>query len=268
MKPWFLALSILSAAAAWAVDEPTGVIVDASCLPIERARFPKVCSEQGTMLYPPEKLCSDPNYQGFEGYKPTLGEARGDKTKVGERPLVLKPLGLKPGDAFHGSVVVGKDDAEALERLNARFGLLDKDRLVIVIGQGVVATAPKADAADVKPEAEVTVTFSKPLAPDCTHNPALLSITDPSGATIGGRLAYREETKTLCFQPSSPWTKGTKYTVRCSRLLEADGGGGLDADFVFSFTIGSGEPHADGGPDGHHDSPAGSGTSQSRDVAG
>jgi hypothetical protein len=225
-------------------DGATGIVVDGSALEIDRARFPRVYDEGDNMIYPPDKLCADPNYQGFEGYKRCVDDAVKDAKRVGGKPWVITPLRLKGNDPIHGSVVVNAEDAVALRRLNVERGLLDRDRVAFVLGMAVAEAEPAGEAVKAKPEAPVKIKFSKALADSCADNASLLSVTTADGTIVGGKVRYDADSKTLVFSPSSPWAPGTKYTVRVSHLIESDLGGVMDADYVFSFQVAAGESHA------------------------
>ncbi|MBI5832819.1 MAG: Ig-like domain-containing protein [Armatimonadetes bacterium] len=234
---WIMAAVLGCSSLAWASDGVTGLVVDASHLPLKRARFPRVFDEAGELLYPPPKLCEDPNYQGFEGYQPTLTEARADKTRVGAKPLIVKALKVKDKDPLEGSVVISAADAEQVRALNAKAtALLDKDKIAIVIGLAVVQTKPAADSKDVAEDAIVEVVFSKPLSDDSARSAALVTVKTAEGAAVAGSTLYAVSTKTATFRPSSSWAKGTTYTVVVDKNAEAEGLGRLDGGYQFSFT--------------------------------
>jgi len=248
---WSVAALLGGSTLCQASDGWTGLVVDASHLALKRARFPRLFDEAGELLYPTPKLCDDPNYQGFEGYQPTLSEARADKARVGAKPLVLRALRVKDKDPLEGSLVLSPEDAAQVRSLNSKGGLLDKDKVAIAIGLAVIGTKPAADAKDVAEDAVVEVVFSKPLSDDSARLPGLLSVTDAAGAAVGGTTRYNSGTKTATFRPSSSWVKGTKYTVAVDKNAEADGLGRLDGGHEFSFTVASGDANAaDGGDAG------------------
>ena len=233
---WVVTVLLACASVAAAADGWTGLVVDASHLPIKRARFPRLFDEAGELLYPTSALCDNPDYQGFEGYQPTLTAAKGDKARVGAKPLVLHALALKDKDPLEGSVVLAAADADKVRALNAKgLALLDHDRVDLVIGLAVVATTPAADAKEVPVDAEVVVTFSKPLSDDSARSPLLVTVTAPDGTTGGGSTHWDARAKTATFRPSSSWAKATKYKVVVDKNAEADGLGQLDGGFEFSF---------------------------------
>jgi hypothetical protein len=226
-------------------QEPTGVLIDAAALAIKRARFPRVYDEDGQMLYPTPALMRNDAYtgDGFRGYKPCVTDAKEDKARLGASPLVIKALKLRPKnqDPYQASVVVGKDDAAKLREVNTKLKLLDKDKFCISIGLAVLKTEPAADAKDVAGNVTVKLWFSKPLSDASIESRTLITCSDEKGSAVPGKLTYDRDEQCISFQPSSPWAKGTKYTVKVAREIESDGRGCLDGPFTLSFATPAGD---------------------------
>lgn len=244
---WSLLLLCVTGLAAVAEEDATGVIFDASPINIGRARYPRVFDPDDKQVYPPPALCANPAYRGFEGYKQKLGDAKAFRLKIGARPLVVVAAKAKDNDPFHASLVVGKEDAAKLRELNAKLGLLDKDKVLLVLGLSVVASTPAADAKDVKPDAPVTVTFGKPLNKASAGSSTLVRLSDAAGATVAAKLSYDAGQFRFTLHPSSPLAAGAKYTITVSRDAEAECRGQMDADFTLSFTTAGGGKDARGG---------------------
>ncbi|NUP98763.1 MAG: Ig-like domain-containing protein [Armatimonadetes bacterium] len=237
MRRWLLILPLLTGLAL-AEAPPTGIIVDATHLDLQRARFPKLYDPAGKMLYPPPKLISDANYrQGYTGYKPSLAAARLDTKRVGDNPLVIRPVGVNADDPTRGSVDLTEEQAAALRALNQSAGLLDKDKVAIVIGLGIESSTPADGATDVTPEATVTVVFTKRLRRDAFEHPGLLVVTDSQGAALAGAIDHRWQERRVIFRPAQPWRPGESYTVTLSKRIESEIRACLDQDVTLTFTI-------------------------------
>ncbi|MCC7495352.1 MAG: Ig-like domain-containing protein [Fimbriimonadaceae bacterium] len=238
MRPGMLILCWMAAAAGWAAEVPTGVIVDACHLDPQRCRFPRLLDPDETSVYPSAALLANKDYRaGFCGYKAGLTSARADRARVGERPLVVRPEAVYADDPVGGSLVLTAADATLLREANQRFGLLDKDRLVIVIGLGVKSATPADACTTAAPEAAVVVELSKSLDPDCLERLTPLRVTRADGQAVAGRLACDAATGRLEFVPAQPLQAGAAYTVVVAKGLRAETGGVLEADVVIKFTV-------------------------------
>lgn len=237
MCRWVLLLPLV-VGLALAEEPPTGIIVDATHLDLQRARFPKLYDPDGKMLYPPPKLVGDANYrQGYTGYKPSLAAARQDTKRVGARPLVIRPVAVNADDPTRGSVDLNAEQAATLRALNQSAGLLDKDKVAIVIGLGIECTSPIDGATDAPPEAVVTVVFTKRLRRDAFEHPGLLVVTDSQGTALAGAVEHRWQDRQVIFRPAQPWRTGESYTVTLSKRIESEIRACLDEDVTLKFTI-------------------------------
>lgn len=240
---WWVAVGLMGISAFGAGDgiskaqsNPTGVIVDATRLDLRRARFPRLLDPDGVVVYPTDKLCRNPKYQGFEGYKPSLDAALKDEERVGKQPLVIVPVQVAD-DPTGGSVDITAEDADRLRDLNERLELLDKDRVAIVIGLAVIEQRPASGARDVAPDAALEFVFSKPVRPESLEPSDALVVTTDEGVRVDGTRRYDAALRKLVFVPAAPWQAGRTYRVTLSGKIEAEIRATLEVDLVFAFTV-------------------------------
>jgi len=109
----------------------TGLIVDATGLPIMPSMAPKILSEDGTEVYGTVEVSSKyANDVGIASFFKTLDEALMYMERVGENPLVVRAKNVT--EPYPTGVIVGARDAELIRAENARSGFLDKLRVAIV----------------------------------------------------------------------------------------------------------------------------------------
>jgi alpha-2-macroglobulin len=96
----------------------------------------------------------------------------------------------------------------------------------------VIRATPETPAS---PDAEITVTFDRPVAGG-------LDEAVPAGTTfrispaVEGRIEWRDPL-TLRFQPASPLQPGATYTITVLSNFHAMDGSSLDGDYVHSFRV-------------------------------
>jgi len=238
-----LLMSLMAAAEPAEPEEPekpvTGIIVDATMVTVQHSRYPKLLDPERKTVYPTPKLVDDAEYTGFEGFKVSLEEARKDEERVGKEPLIVRPVSADDEDPAGGSMLLSAEDARRLRELNAERGLLDDDRIVIVLGLAVLRHVPEAGAKGVARNVIVEIFFSKNLRRE-TIDPAL-SLQDSSGRRLAVQTAYQRGPRRLQVKPRELLTDGETYTLTLASSLQADGRARLGADYSFAFTVGSGD---------------------------
>ena len=218
--------------------EVTGVIVDATALDVQRCRFPRLYDPEGRMVYPTTKLCSDPNYlQGFAGYKGGLESARADRRRVGDSPLVIRPTALHDADRTGGSMDISAEQASQLRDANHDHGILDRDRVAVVVGLSVLKSTPEVGAKDVAADSLLCLVFSKHLRRDILKTEGLIKLVDDKGQPVGGEVVHNWNERTIEVRPAAPLAPGAKYKLVVAKKIEADTRATLEADFIVEFTI-------------------------------
>jgi Ice-binding-like/Bacterial Ig-like domain len=99
----------------------------------------------------------------------------------------------------------------------------------------VIATNPSNAATNVSVNEQVTVTFSRAMAP-ATLNDATFTVRHGPTA-ITGVIAYSERTAT--FTPNSTLDRSLEYTGTITTGAADPSGGALATDYVWSFTTGA-----------------------------
>lgn len=227
-----------------AAEEVTGLIVDATLLDLQRCRFPKLYDPDGVMIYPTRQLCQNADYrQGFTGYAPTLNAARRHK-RAGANPLVLRPERLNEQDPTRGSVDLTAEQTKQLLALDAESGVLNGDRVVIVIGLAVIETTP-ADGATMAPDTPLRVVFSKQLRDGEPEKPGQVSLMDADGRPVPVEIHHRALERTVEIKPTAPLERGRGYRLTLSGKLTAISMATLVDDVQVAFTIESQPPPSD-----------------------
>ena len=106
----------------------------------------------------------------------------------------------------------------------------------------VTAHAPVSDATDVSFGAQVSATFSEPMASQSITS-GNFTLRDEGGAAVAGAVAYDDQSRTATFTPSAPLAAATRYTVQIgggTSLLPRDlAGNALPAPVTWSFQTAS-----------------------------
>jgi methionine-rich copper-binding protein CopC len=100
----------------------------------------------------------------------------------------------------------------------------------------VTATTPAAGATGVATTTTVTATFSEPVQ----SSTVVLTLRDPSGASVAGSVSYDSAARRATFTPSAPLAAGTPYTATVSGA--ADPSGNVMSAVSWSFNTASGTP--------------------------
>ncbi len=112
-------------------------------------------------------------------------------------------------------------------------------------GLGVVSTTPDNNAVGVPVDNAITVVFDRAIDNTTVDNSTF--IVQTGGTGVPGTFSF-PAANSVAFTPSSPLADGTAYTVTLPGItgIQADpglGGGGLAADYVFSFTTAGSSVH-------------------------
>lgn len=109
---------------------PSGIVIDATGLGGAPAMLPRIVTDDGRVVYSAGDVPSEYLVQhGLAGYAATVAEARASE-RAGSSPLVIRALRMQGADA-----VVSAQDAATLIAANNQAKLLDKCRVVVVLGE-------------------------------------------------------------------------------------------------------------------------------------
>lgn len=114
-----------------APERPTGLVIDARGLSLNRAMGPRILDEDGAVLYPDPKNVPEMSVlqdRGMAAYVPDLAGA----SRSGKEPLVVTALCV--AGAGRDDVVVPRDAAAVIRRANARHRFLDRWAVSFLVG--------------------------------------------------------------------------------------------------------------------------------------
>ncbi|HEX2951394.1 MAG TPA: hypothetical protein VHV83_17765, partial [Armatimonadota bacterium] len=104
----------------------TGLVVDCRDMEIAPSLYPKIIDQQGKDLWSSTTLSRELIMQkGMVGYYTSIEEAKTDH-RVGDNPLVVKPVRLDGGKSLKTNIVLSPADADRLMTENAQTHFLDK----------------------------------------------------------------------------------------------------------------------------------------------
>jgi hypothetical protein len=115
-----------------APDSPTGLIVVATGLSLERSMSPRVLSLAGEVLYTGAE--ASPDYvleHGVVVYARNLEDARANP-RAGARPMILHATARYPNN-FRSDPQISEEDAQLLKRAASKGSFLKKFRVIFVV---------------------------------------------------------------------------------------------------------------------------------------
>ena len=110
-------------------DAPTGLIVDARDLDVQRSMSMRILDQEGRLVYPEPDKMPDPDWlqdHGTASYPRGIREA----TRAGERPMIVRAVGVYgPG---RDDLVVSSFIAEKIRELNRRGKFLGAFKVCVI----------------------------------------------------------------------------------------------------------------------------------------
>lgn len=115
-----------------APERPTGLVIDARGLTLNRAMGPRILDEDGNVLYPDRKNVPEMSVLQDQGMVAYVRDAAATP-RSGKEPLVVAALSVTgPG---RDDLIVSREAAAAIRRLNERGRFLDRWAVSFVIGE-------------------------------------------------------------------------------------------------------------------------------------
>lgn len=111
----------------------TSVIIDASGLGAKRVLKPNIVTPEGKLVhgYARNFSSSDMETVDLIRYAGSMEEAQGWKVFAGNKPLIIKAVGV--AGKFKGDIVVSKEDAEKMKNANEKGNVLMKNRVAVIL---------------------------------------------------------------------------------------------------------------------------------------
>jgi hypothetical protein len=212
-------------------DSVTGLIVDAVDVPLE----PDLVSGEGEIrvevggsappiaLYSSASRASERTPTVAPGYPAVLHlpyqafadkesvQAKWLRARVGDNPLVVRPLRTLGQGLNARKVVVSAEDGARLRELNKETGLLDGWRVAFLYGVGAQLTT--ATQAPLPRNSFLTIRFSCPMDPS-TITPDTVWLQSSDGQQrVPARLSWTLQNRELVVQPEATLAPGAGYEL-------------------------------------------------------
>jgi len=237
---------LLSHAAAVQDRTYTGILVDAAHLalvPDTRYAMGEIHVQEGdsTRVLHGSARALERLLMPAPGYPPTLyvdashvdeGGPQREwlEQRVGNRPLVVRPLRILGFGTNADSVVISSEDAERIRRLNEATGALDEWRVAFTYASGVSAELVTQTDAPLPRDAKITVRLSAAMDTATVTSDTVWLQESGKDEKVPARISVR--TRPHCevdLQPETRLGPGTAYDVVLGRGLRSARGEPLEA---------------------------------------